>query len=202
MGDSKKSAENDLLPAGRRGWQPHISCTRDISRLRGLFYQSYDPSLFLSFLADNIVLTRLATGWSFIGEGYHFQSFRVHRGGPIPLVISLATSGFAQGLISGHNGWCEAMAHLKTRNLPLIPPFEILRHTTSEGEKIAYITPYGGQKEEMASPHWQPLRGHIELLTDGLLHGGLRLRDIAQIRCLEGIPFIIDWSDLVLEKGP
>ena len=142
-------------------------------------------------------MTRQRAKVTLIGEGCHFKSFRVNSHGPVALVLSIATSGFKDGLVSGYNKWALAMARLKPLRLPLVPPFEILRHEDADHTKIALVTPYGGEKEVMASAHWQPLAGHIDSLNDGLKDHELSLDDVAQIRCLEGMPFVIDWSDLM-----
>ena len=196
MGDSKKNEENKLAIGQLCKPPPNQFRERDTSRLRELFYKGYDPSSFSSFLIDGVDETRLPAGWSFIGEGTHFQSFRVNKCGPTPLVLSVANEQFCAGLASNHSAWAKAMSLLRTLNLPLVPPFEVL-HNDAYDAKIAYVTPFGGQHENKASSHWQPLASQVEYLTDGLRKCGLGLDDVAQIRCLDGIPFIIDWSDLI-----
>ena len=193
MVDSKKNLETKQCA----DCQSNEARRDDRLSLRKGFYQAYDPSMLQNLLMDHTRLTGLSARGKCIGQGTHFQSFQIDGRGPLSLVLSVATSEFAGGLVSGHQTWYQAMTRLKSLDLPLVPPFEILRHERADHATLGFVTPFGRQKQEKASSHWQPLDGLINGLHAELHKNQLCLQDVVQIRCAEGIPFVIDWSDLI-----
>jgi hypothetical protein len=56
--------------------------------------------------------------------------------------------------------------------------------------------PYAEQAFEEAHSHWHPISGFKAKLSAGLLANGYIIKDLYQIRCWQGIPFVYDLSDL------
>lgn len=166
-----------------------VSCDGDahaVQFIKTKFQKSFDPSRVIHF-----VKSRNSAHVEPIGEGTHFRSYRM-RCGEDGIVVSLAKPTFRDGLRASQEEWRRRMYVVKGLSAPLIPPLEALWVE----DQLALIMPYLPQAEEAALPHWQPLTEHIETLKQRLRQQGLYLADVIQIRCLNGVPFIMDWSDL------
>lgn len=168
-----------------------VSCDGDPSAVRFIktkFQKTFDPSLVIHF-----VKSRNETHVELIGEGTHFRSYRM-RGGEDGVVVSLAKANFRDGLRASQEEWRRRLYVVKGLNAPLIPPLE----TLWVHDQLAVVMPYMPQKEDSASPAWLPLKNHTTTLQQKLRQQGFFLADVLQIRCLDGVPFVIDWSDLDL----
>jgi hypothetical protein len=132
----------------------------------------------------------------FLGEGSHFAAWRLPpaRGraaaGGVDLVIKRAGPRFEVSG-AGAQRWRNALAAV--REVELVPPLELLW----VGDVLGLVMPYGEQTITNAQPHWQPVADRIVELRVQLRSLGLALGDVPQGRCWRGVPFLVDWSDLV-----
>ncbi len=168
---------------------PVVSCDGDMQAVQFIktkFQKSFDPSLVIHF-----VKSRIETHVELIGEGSHFRSYRM-RSGEDGVVVSLAKPTFRDGLRASQEEWRRRIYVVKGLNAPLIPPIEALW----VHDQLAVVMPYMPQAEEAASSAWLPLKNHTQTLQQSLRQQGFFLADVLQIRCLNGVPFLIDWSDL------
>lgn len=166
-----------------------VSCDVDANTLRFIktkFQKSFDPSLVIHF-----VKSRNGAHFELLGEGTHFRSYRM-RSGEDGVVVSLAKSTFRNGLRASQEEWRRRIYVVKGLNIPLVPPLEALWVQ----DQLALIMPYMPQTELAISPAWLPLQNHIETLQQNLRQQSLHLADVIQIRCIDGVPFVMDWSDL------
>lgn len=166
-----------------------VSCDGDANAMQFIktkFQKSFDPSLVIHF-----VKSRNNAHVEPIGEGTHFCSYRM-RGGDDGIVVSLAKATFREGLRASQEEWRRRMYVVKGLSAPLIPPLEALW----VHDQLALVMPYLPQTEAAASPHWLPLNNPIKTLKQSLRQQGLYLADVVQIRCISGVPFVMDWSDL------
>jgi hypothetical protein len=173
-----------------------FNITQDMNWLREAFYQSLDRSRLESMLRQGE--SRFASSESVltIGEGTHFRAYLVqpHSSDRQGVVVAIAKPSFLTG--SGLNRlsrWRQAMKTVKAQKLELMPPHEIL---TISDQCTALVTPYGESARTGAKSTWLPLEKFEQLTIAKIAQSGLIMRDGLQIRCMQGIPFIHDWSDL------
>jgi hypothetical protein len=130
-----------------------------------------------------------------LGSGTHFSTYLIdssdHR---MKLTVKVSHPSFCRETID-RDKYRRSIAKLRTlHEVSLVPPIE----TLDIGEKqIALVMPYAKQSWTEAAQHWQPLRSWIEhslILFDQL---DLVLNDIPQVRCVNGIPMMVDLSDLI-----
>lgn len=127
-----------------------------------------------------------------VGEGFHFRSYKYNKYHTIALVLSVAKSSFYQTLSSEIDLWIRSMRRLKSLDVHFVPPFEIVLWA----EKVTYVTPYAPDPPSMHHPDFEPLEIYIKSFREKLHQAKLVIEDYLQIKCLKGVPFVIDWSDL------
>ncbi|MCX6130684.1 MAG: hypothetical protein NTX25_16695 [Proteobacteria bacterium] len=153
------------------------------------FYRSLDSSLIRSSLDKGLFMKE----WTKLGEGRHFQSFRLPVSGGLSLAINLAKSAFygSEPVLRKH--WKDDLKYLFSLDHPLVPPMEFL----IEPQYFVYIQPYC-ETMLAQSPETKILLQDLETRLQGL---GLLLDDFPQLRLCQGHPFLIDYSELKRMKS-
>lgn len=174
----------------------------DVRRLHEAWVLSFDRSRCQSLFSD-AVCRRDGEGLVLLGEGRHFRSYRIEGqslpGRPVvDLVIKRANDYFPRSGTVGRRTWLEAMTSLATRrDLPLVPPFALLGDSGNGAEKeLGIAMPFGPDDKSKAALHWPPAGDWERILAESLASLGLRLEDQLQTRVWNGVPFVIDLSDL------
>jgi hypothetical protein len=126
--------------------------------------------------------------WSELGEGRHFQSFRLPGRSGMDLAVNLAKPGFLDAENRQRRQWSDDLKRLRVLEHPLIPPMEVIEDT----EFFAYVQPCC----ETEQPLTADLKDALEDLGKSLARLGLELDDYPQLRRCQGHPFVIDYSDL------
>ena len=157
----------------------------DRDRLKSLFYSEFDASAASRLLGlSKAELERKA---QYLGAGAHFEAFRV---GGLVLKRSLPDSAPRDAMRLRDLGRALGLAKAVEG---LMPPFE----TVPLGQGLALAMPYGDRPASEAGAHWLPLADRLPELAKALAGVGLQLDDVAQCRCRDGVPFLVDLSDLV-----
>lgn len=152
--------------------------------LKTLFYLEFDRSLADRWLAWSD--SELESHGQLLGRGTHFSAYRF--GG---LVFKRAHPGtFKRGALT-LRVWLSALEKAKGLG-GLMPPFELV----ATGETPALVMPYGAQPLAQAGVAWQPIAAVVKGFEGELERAGLVLDDVFQGRCREGVPFLVDLSDL------
>lgn len=162
-----------------------------VNNLYSSFYTSFDPSVVLGFVVRLISRSeeerrRLD---SFLGEGYHFQSFEC-QANSLALAVNVAKSSFLnQGDIVLQR-WKKAIDIARAmETVSLMPPMEIIRGA----DYLAIVMPKGQTIDRSSAQNIDEL---LRETARALGEVGLALDDYPQLREACGVPFIIDWSDL------
>jgi hypothetical protein len=66
----------------------------------------------------------------------------------------------------------------------------------ADGDLWGVAMPYGSAALKAAAAHWQPVEALLEEARVWLKGAGYALEDVLQGRSWEGIPFLVDFSDL------
>lgn len=184
---------------------------KDGKRLHQAFYQAFDASAAeqaLLYIGEQESLGRRSPlGLDELGEGTHFRAYKLRsplgdKG--VSVCLKIAKPGFvASKGQAGMERWADEVEGLEvkaSKNLiPLIPPMTVLRvraRGSLKQDVWGIAMPFGPSDLKAASAHWQPLDALLKELTRGLKEAGYHLDDILQGRCWEGIPFLVDFSDL------
>ncbi len=157
----------------------------DRDRLKSLFYSEFDASAASRLLG--LSKTDLERKAQYLGSGAHFEAFRV--GG---LVLKRSLPDAAPREAMRLRNLARALALAKSVE-GLMPPFE----TVPVDQGIALVMPYGDRPMTEAGAHWLPLADRLPELAKALAAVGLQLDDVAQCRSRDGVPFLVDLSDLV-----
>jgi hypothetical protein len=166
----------------------------DKRRLRETFFRTYDEGLAVDLLAK-LGAGRQVAGTSLIGEGMHFRCWRESKAqGQMDLVLKIASREFLSEVAS-IAGWRALLANMPI-DTDLMPPIAVLPVKVGQIDSIGMVMPFGPDGEDRCSTWWQPIRDRLTAFKDGARLNGLVLGDVPQIRCWEGIPFMIDISDL------
>jgi hypothetical protein len=163
--------------------------------LKPAFYETFDPSVIMSFLQKLAPLSesqrRQIDG--FLGEGMHFQSFGLATT-PLELAVSVAKETFTGKGDLAIDHWRDAVNQArKIEGDTLVPPMEILQHMGL----TALVMPKGRQ---MSKDFCALTDIRLQETSKALGGAGLVLDDYPQLREAQGVPFIIDWSDLKFSK--
>jgi hypothetical protein len=173
-----------------------MTVKRDIDkrRLREAFFQTYDEGRAMDLLGK-LAAGRQCAGLSLIGEGMHFRCWRESKAkGPIDLVLKIAKEDFLSE-VGNLAIWRTALANMPI-GIDLMPPTALLPVKLGKVDSVGMVMPFGPDLEDKCSTWWQPIRDRLTTFKEGAGLNGLVLGDIPQIRCWEGIPFMIDISDL------
>lgn len=155
---------------------------RDTLKLE--FYQEFDRTLAERW--QGLAEAELGTRGVLLGTGTHFSAWRF--GG---LVYKRALPGtFRKGAFT-LRGWREALEKAKAVG-GLMPPFEVL----VQDERVGVVMPFGGDPLALAHPAWHPVATTVKDFEAALARAGLVLDDVVQARCRDGVPFLVDLSDL------
>lgn len=166
----------------------------DKRRLREVFFQTYDEGRATDLLGK-LALGRQLTGVSLIGEGMHFRCWREKKtGSPMDLVLKIATQEFLSD-VGNLEVWRSCLAKMPI-GTELMPPMAVLPVKVGLTESIGIVMPFGPDGENKCSTWWLPLGDRLAAFIDNARLNGLVLGDVPQIRCWEGIPVLIDISDL------
>jgi hypothetical protein len=164
----------------------------DMQALQREFFRSYDPAKH-SALADDILVDKFRRTEFFLGEGRHFRAWKVLMGPGRYQVLTLSNGFFeSERGSAGVLRWLRDMKILQAANLPLVPPFAVLRM----GEKISMMMPFGESRQPAVNAHWLPLDQSVKQLVANLEIYRLFLDDEFQIKVCDGVPFVCDFSDL------
>jgi hypothetical protein len=166
------------------------------SELKSLFYQAYDIAKISGFLARVAALPeaerRRLPG--FLGEGSHFQSFEV-LASPIHLAVSISKGSFQKLGDAALRRWNEAMNLAKSlEQAVLVPPMDVLQ----QHGVMAIVMPKGQNVSRQGA---RAVNSMLHETARALGQVGLVLDDYPQIREAQGVPFIVDWSDLTFVKA-
>lgn len=173
----------------------------DRIRLREAFYKAFDAGR-LRHAAQSLAKGGAFPGFETVGAGMHFRCFVETPGVPglgsrLRLVLKIASKEFISE-VGNAAQWAARMQMVAGE--ALVPPFEILHlqaETTKGAETVALIMPYGPDPESCRSEWWLPRDDDfLRQFYLGLSKRDLHLGDLPQMRCWDGIPFIIDFSDL------
>jgi hypothetical protein len=181
----------------------------DWERLEAFFHQALDLSLLEKALLHigSEAKGDLPRGFTEIGEGADFRAFSLKPGGggmlkDLFLCLKVAKPAFQKRMgQAGMRRWAAGVKDIGSRPVvshrpPLIPPMQPLRISLGMEELWGAVMPYGSRALSDAAPHWQPVE---ELVREALLwlkKEGYVLDDIVQGRSWEGVPFLVDFSDL------
>ena len=163
---------------------------QEIQKIKNHFYHEFDFRKAYDLLSKNGHSSKGST--KLIGEGIHFKSYIFNRESSFPLVISIGKTNFKNNLPSSFEKWRSCLMQLKRIYMPLIPPFEIV----SNSDQIGYVTPYVPDPADTSHSLWLPIKDLCDKLSRQLTRMSLVLDDYWQIKCLRGVPFIIDLSDI------
>ncbi len=166
----------------------------DKSRLRSQFYRTYDEGR-ISDQLQRLAANHQVGGLSPIGEGMHFRCWREKKtSGGMDLVLKVAKNDFLTE-IGNFKAWVARLTKLPLR-LDLMPPIAFVPLRVGSIETLGLAMPYGPDESVQCSSWWQPLEEQVQAFKQGLNLNGLILGDIPQIRCWDGIPYIVDISDV------
>jgi hypothetical protein len=159
--------------------------------LKAAFYESFDPSAIAAFLRglSGKTESQRRDVEGFLGEGSHFQSFRMSTR-PLELAVSVAKSTFTNRGELALKRWREALnLARKIEGETLVPPMEVIQ---SDG-LTALVMPRGTDLTKASNA---AANQRLHETSKALGSAGLVLDDYPQLRQAQGVPFIIDWSDL------
>ena len=156
---------------------------KGLDRMSSEFYSSFDSSAIIGSYDSAEIL----------GEGLNFQ-FRMPN--------SRQLRGFAVGKAKaywkknkdqrGLIEWKQAVIRLQRNKIALIPPVELI----VQKQQIYLVMPFGNKVEDAETKRIvEQLRPHT---LDGFRSLGVSLDDIWQCRVRGGVPYLIDFSDLLL----
>ena len=166
----------------------------DKRRLRETFFRTYDEGRAVDLLSK-LGAGRQVTGISLIGEGMHFRCWRESKSqGQMDLVLKIANQEFLSE-VANLGAWRTLLEHMPA-DTDLMPPIALLPIKVGQIDSVGMVMPFGPDLEDRCSTWWQPINEPINAFKDGARLNGLVLGDVPQIRCWEGIPFMIDISDL------
>jgi hypothetical protein len=170
---------------------PTSQAAQDSARLRDAFHQSLDFSVIDSWLKNLLPQKSDAIYAQSYASGSHNLCFHLRRPGfPMDLAIKIPLSALGQ---KGAQSVPAKLGALKRVNSPsLVPPI----HELKQNDIAITVMPFGTHDAKAAHAHWQPLQPWIDELHKQLAQQALLLDDVVQIRCWQGIPFVIDFSDL------
>jgi hypothetical protein len=163
--------------------------------LKLLFYQAYDSAKVAGFISRVSALaeSERRTVEGFLGEGSHFQSFEVPAK-PIYLAVSIAKKAFQKQGDVALRRWAEAMGVAKSLDhATLVPPLDII----NQDGVVAVVMPRG---QAMSRQRARAVSTMLHDTARALGQAGLVLDDYPQIFEAQGVPFIVDWSDLAFAK--
>ena len=173
----------------------------DQARLREAFHHLFDRSKAEHWLRHFDRLEGQAQDL-LVGEGTHFRTLRLPPCRPWPrgegdaasltLVMKRALPTFGDAHSPGVRRWAQNLLTLAAAPPPLAPPMEVVW----ADQAVGLVMPFGADGHAAAAPHWQPIGGAIENFETHLRGLGMALQDMVQIRVWEGIPFVVDFSDL------
>ncbi|HYX38733.1 MAG TPA: hypothetical protein VE954_36980 [Oligoflexus sp.] len=152
--------------------------------LEQAFYRSLDSSVIRSGLEHGTAL-RL---WEVLGEGRHFQCFKLPGRGELDLAVLLAKPGFLQADSRQRRAWAADLQRLRSLNHPLVPPMEVME----DAQFFAYVQPCCEAEQNLAGL----IQDALHDLHNSLARIGLELDDYPQLRRCQGHPFVIDFSEL------
>jgi len=166
----------------------------DKRRLREAFFRIYDHGRVSDYLA-RLASGRIVSGLSLIGEGMHFRCWREEKiGAEMELVFKVASQDFVSE-VGNLSSWHAGLSRMP-RDTDLMPPIGVVPLKIGSMVSIGLAMPYGPDSEDRCSDWWQPVSERVAAFNEGARLGGLAFGDIPQIRCWDGIPFMIDISDL------
>jgi hypothetical protein len=152
--------------------------------LEQVFYRSLDSSVIRSGLLQS---PRFRV-WEILGEGRHFQCFKLPGRGHMDLAILLAKPAFLNADSKLRRQWAEDLRRLQNLQHPLIPPMEVMDDT----DFFAYVQPCC--EAELTID--QTISSILLDLQNSLTGLDLELDDYPQLRRCQGHPFVIDFSEL------
>lgn len=162
--------------------------------MRESFAAASDEAHLRSLFSEKVCQNN-GKGLDLLGEGSHFRAYRLRGPGGGELVIKRALPHFGGGRQSpGRQAWLRALRTLKPLlgSTPLLAPWVLLE----DGDEIGLVTPFGPEPIAKAAERWLPLDKVRQELGMKLRAAGLEIADQLQLRCLGGVPFVIDLSDL------
>jgi hypothetical protein len=148
------------------------------------FYRSLDDSVIRSGVIHGPAL-RI---WETLGEGRHFQCFKLPGRGGVDMAIKLAKPAFLQDDFGLRSQWAADLKRLQALQHPLIPPMEVIE----DKDFFAYVQPFFEADQDLS----HLMKGAVLDLQHSLARMGLELDDYPQLRRHQGHPFVIDFSDL------
>ncbi len=166
----------------------------DKRRLREAFFRAYDEGR-IADLLGKLAAGQKIPGLSLIGEGMHFRCWREKSAGSdVDLVLKVASQGFLSE-VGNVAAWRASLAKMPI-GTDLMPPIAVVPLKVGAVDSIGMAMPYGPVDEDKCSAWWRPMADQLTGFKEGARLCGLVLGDIPQIRCWDGIPFMIDISDL------
>lgn len=152
--------------------------------LEQAFYRSLDSSVIRSGLQQS---PRFRV-WEILGEGRHFQCFKLPGRGEMDLSILLAKAAFRNADGPARQTWALDLKRLQSLQHPLIPPMEVIEDI----DFFAYVQPFCEAELKID----KTLSGLLKDLHTSLAALDLELDDYPQLRGCRGHPFVIDFSEL------
>lgn len=161
-----------------------LELSKSKAALEQVFYRSLDSSVIRSGLLQS---PRFRI-WEILGEGRHFQCFKLPGRGGMDLAILLAKPAFLEADSRLRRRWKDDLKHVQSLQHPLIPPMEVMEDT----EFFAYVQPFCEAELKMDAQ----ITAALHDLQNALARLNLQLDDYPQLRRCQGHPFLIDFSEL------
>jgi hypothetical protein len=164
--------------------KPFLELRQSKAALEKAFSRSLDTSV----IRSGIMQGHVERQWNLVGEGRHFQCFKLPGRGAMDLAVLLARPAFLKGELQARRLWARDLKRLLTLAHPLIPPMEVMDDT----EFFAYVQPFCEAELHVTAAIQTALRD----LQTALASQELELDDYTQLRSCQGHPFVIDFSEL------
>ncbi len=172
----------------------------DKKQIAAAFYGSLDMGAIIdgiSKIQNSGIDDNFPKKWAYVASGRHFN---VHKfsGKSLDYAIKIANLDLFQH--EDHRLFVDfkkKMSNLKKAACYLVPPYEVLE--VNRG--IILIQPFGHQPIEMVAPAYKPFDEAHEMVRENLREHGFAIEDVLQFRCWNHIPILVDFSDLIINRG-
>lgn len=167
---------------------------KEMSRLREAFYQAFDRGR-MTDAFHRLVAGRSVMGFEEIGSGMHFKCWRDRAMvGGMSLVVKVSTPELLVEL-GNQDLWIKGLDRIGA-GVPLIPPFEVIDLSSSGKTPVGMVMPYGESAPALDFSQPRQFKPWLADFYRQIEVMGMELGDIPQIRVWDGVPFIVDLSDL------
>ncbi|WP_141734838.1 hypothetical protein [Oligoflexus tunisiensis] len=160
----------------------------ELRQSKAALEQAFSRSLDTSVIRSGIMRAQGTRNWDLVGEGRHFQCFKLPGRGGMDLAVLVAKPSFLKDELQARRRWALDLNRLSALAHPLVPPMEVMDDT----DFFAYVQPYCDAEQPMT----EAIQAVLLDLQKSLAGLELELDDYTQLRCCQGHPFVIDFSEL------